>query len=384
LRGSVADLPLHSGHVPLWMLKIMKKLAESVVRIIVEERGPGMFVRALSDPFWFQAFNNIIGMDWDSSGSTTVLIYILKDISVKDDLGFLVFGGKGHDMVAIKDEVNSMNKKLGNIDPMSLLNFSKISARSDSAFLLDGYDLYIHSLFVSLEDRNAVTIQQGMNLNTLMARRYHVDKAALEEPHSGIFGLRESNVIDVTSHKSRNARKVFIDILGEGEKRFVADLKAAYHIANNGKTLYSFTYKDSIAVDRRYYPVKPSKRLIAAVRRISENPPSNDIELALAPSMGPTLVRALALVSDVIYSVPVSREDPVSLTYDPFAYTYTIGGKDGVPYPFDSKTARELIEYLREAIENVSVEGNIKKRSLKRLAMLVKRRADMLGIGGET
>jgi len=74
MQTGYADLPLHSGHVPRYMLRVMKDLTEVITKFIINERGPDNFIKALSDPLWFQAFNNVIGMDWDSSGSTTVLI----------------------------------------------------------------------------------------------------------------------------------------------------------------------------------------------------------------------------------------------------------------------------------------------------------------------
>ncbi|HIP65997.1 MAG TPA: DUF763 domain-containing protein, partial [Pyrodictium sp.] len=76
----IAELPLHSGKVPPWMAKYMKRLAKAIVEVIVEEYGPREVVKRLADPIWFQAFNNAIGMDWDSSGSTTVTLGILRQV----------------------------------------------------------------------------------------------------------------------------------------------------------------------------------------------------------------------------------------------------------------------------------------------------------------
>ena len=77
----IAELPLHDGHVPPWLANIMKRLAHAILRIMVEEFGPGKVVERFSNPLWFQAFNNVIGMDWDSSGSTTVTTGILKIVT---------------------------------------------------------------------------------------------------------------------------------------------------------------------------------------------------------------------------------------------------------------------------------------------------------------
>jgi len=91
----------------------MRELARGIVKVIVEERGPSNLVRALADPVWFQAFNNVIGMDWDSSGSTTVVLSLLKEISWSEELGFIVLGGKGRRMLQVKDETEEAERRYG-------------------------------------------------------------------------------------------------------------------------------------------------------------------------------------------------------------------------------------------------------------------------------
>ena len=46
----VAELPLHDGRVPGWMLKLMERMSEAIVDAIVELHGPEALVRGLSDP----------------------------------------------------------------------------------------------------------------------------------------------------------------------------------------------------------------------------------------------------------------------------------------------------------------------------------------------
>lgn len=57
--------------------------------------GEEELLERLGNPFWFQGFSNIIGMDWDSSGSTTVVIHILKQVLEPGGDGLAVLGGKG-------------------------------------------------------------------------------------------------------------------------------------------------------------------------------------------------------------------------------------------------------------------------------------------------
>ena len=213
-----------------------------------------------------------------------------------------------------------------------------------------------------------------MNKENLMARRYHVNKLSLETPNSGITGIKEENVIDATSEKSRYARKLFIDLLSEGKEKFRNNLiQANSFLGKKSLDYYLEGQKRKFEINKYYYPVMPSKKLLDAVNEISKNPPNNDIELALTPKIGPQLVRALSLISDIIYSVPLSHKDPVNLTLDPFTYSFAIGGKDGIPYPFDVKTAKEAIEFLRNALDEAKINDNIKKNAMQRLNMFIKR-----------
>jgi Uncharacterized conserved protein len=81
----IADLPLHEGKVPSWLASIMKRLSKAIIDVMIIEWGEEKVLERLSNPLWFQAFNNVIGMDWDSSGSTTVTLGILKEVVSIDD-----------------------------------------------------------------------------------------------------------------------------------------------------------------------------------------------------------------------------------------------------------------------------------------------------------
>ena len=369
-----ADLPLHDGHVPPWMLKLMKGLAEAIVEIIVDERGVEGLVRGLADPFWFQAFNNVIGMDWDSSGSTTVVVSLLKQISWEKDLGFLVLGGKGARMLKVDDEAKEAERRLG-IDSDRVSFFSKATARAASVMLQDGYDIYEHAVIVT-ERGPALTIEQGMNLELKMARRYHIDKAAAEEPFSGVLGVKGQVILNATASESARARKAYLDILAEGKERilrYLAEANAALGAPSLLRFVGAETRPATSAAKGYYRPVMPSKQLMRSLEELTSNPPTNEVELMVAKGLGPKTLRALALIADVIYSIPTSTRDPVTLTLDPFGYAYAVGGKDGVPYPFDKSTAIKAIEFLREAIESARL-GNVEKlKALHRLRLFLAR-----------
>ena len=95
MRRGIAELPLHGGHVPPWLALRMRRLAGLILRLLIEEYGTKGFLERLADPIWFQALNNLIGMDWDSSGSTTVTAGILKEVLSGEEFGVKAAGGKG-------------------------------------------------------------------------------------------------------------------------------------------------------------------------------------------------------------------------------------------------------------------------------------------------
>lgn len=63
LMRNVADLPPHGDHVPPGLAQRMRRLTRLVLLLAVDEYGTKGLLERLSDPIWFQAFNNVIGMD---------------------------------------------------------------------------------------------------------------------------------------------------------------------------------------------------------------------------------------------------------------------------------------------------------------------------------
>ena len=73
-RSGIADLPLHGGRVPKWLSDRMTRLGAVIVEAIVQEFGRDELLRRLANPFWFQSFGAVMGMDWHSFGITTSVI----------------------------------------------------------------------------------------------------------------------------------------------------------------------------------------------------------------------------------------------------------------------------------------------------------------------
>ncbi|ABN69192.1 protein of unknown function DUF763 [Staphylothermus marinus F1] len=378
----ISELPLHQGHVPAWLANIMKRLAKAILEIMVEEFGPDKIVERFSNPLWFQAFNNVIGMDWDSSGSTTVTTGILKEVSWNNpDLGFLVLGGKGRYARQVPEEIPYATELLGiNSDTSKLLEkASRIIAKVDSVMLQDNYTLYHHALFVS-ENGVWAIIQQGMNLKHRMARRYHwfQDTSFYEDPHKAVAGIKHDLVLNLVSRESRKARKTILDLAKENPNTIINEYSSLFNKLKGQREILSYitpSRTGRIKLERInkiiiYEPLPLPKHILEKLRRTYEVQPGNLDDLLLIRGVGPKTIRALALMSDLIYNEPPSTNDPVNTPYDPFKYAYAIGGKDGVPYPVNKKDAEEVIATLEDIIYSAKIGRKEKLLAMKKLSKI--------------
>lgn len=360
-----AELPLHYGRAPRWLVERMKRLAYNIAYLIVEDKGRPGFLERLSDPFWFQAFGCLLGFDWHSSGLTTVTMGALKEALKEGDLGIMVAGGK-----AMANEIPGEIERIANRFNVSdstknmWLRVSRLTAKVDSAAIQAGYDLYHHT-FVATEDGLWAVIQQGMNPVTGLARRYHwvstKVRSMVDEPHSGIIGYRSRGpVLNMVARESEGARKASVDL--------ARDAKSAYGLLTRLSMRVRSIDEWAGKVDKRWYEVEgfrmPIKLNWSQAKLLYEFQPKDYEELLLVKGVGPSAVRALALASEIIYGEKPSWRDPVK-------YSFAHGGKDGVPYPVNRKLYESTIRYLSEVIEGLEVGDEEKKLLLKRLSRLI-------------
>ncbi len=81
--------------------------------------------------------------------------------------------------------------------------------------------------------------------------------------------------------------------------------------------------------------------------------------------VGARTLRALALVSEVIYETPANTPDPARFAFAP-------GGKDGTPFPVDRATYDRTIDTLHRAMAHAKVDRSDKVDALKRLGTFAK------------
>jgi len=371
----IADLPLHTGHVPPWLAQIMKRLSKAIIDAMVLEWGPEKVVERLSNPLWFQGFNNIIGMDWDSSGSTTVTLGVLKEVIKPEEEGLAVLGGKGKNARNVPEEILSLSKNF-DIDAERLMRVSRLVAKVDSVLIQDSHALYHHSLIVTTSGKWGI-IQQGMNTQTRYARRYHWQETEnfVIEPHSGIAGTKQDVAINVIEKDKDDTRKLIVDLVKERPSNVAGEIRRALTYLKGQTTLDSFNKAFNVVISPKAKLVYMKPIEVDKVQQVLTNlyeASPNNLEEVLLHGLGPSTARALYLVADLIYKEPPSYNDPVNYPYDPFKYAYATGGKDGIPFPVNRKVAWEVIYTLEDILEKAKLEKKEKDFALNKLKELVK------------
>jgi len=351
-RSGVADLPLHGGRVPPWLAERITKLGTAITENIVHHYGTSTFLSRLSDPFWFQAFGAVMGMDWHSSGITTSVMGALKRglASRADELGLYVCGGRGRFSRNTPNELRSIAERRG-FDADSLVRTSRLTARVDNNAIGDGFQIYLHSFVVTSKGDWAV-VQQGLNDQNGMARRYHWHSATVRdfvaEPHTAIVGESQGTIMNLVDSRADRAQTALLEIANEHPEK---TLQAARHLRMPAHH----------EVQERNVDLK---RLGAVLAVAYEKDLHDFAELLLLEKLGPRTLQSLALVAEVVHGAPSRFNDPAR-----FAFAH--GGKDGHPHPVPLKTYDESLNFLRKSLDAAKVGHTDKIDGFKRLDRFV-------------
>jgi len=378
LKRGIVNLPLHGGHAPSYLIKRMIKLSSAICKILIDEKGVKEFFNRISDPLWFQAFGCVLGFDWHSSGLTTVVTGVLKQSLNFEEHGITISGGKGKNSIKPKYEIYKLAEKNYNLSTNKidkLLYASKMSAKVDNSAIQDGFSLYHHMIFFD-GDGNWTIIQQGLNEKFKLARRYHwlsdnlID--FIIEPHKGIIGNETIPFcLNMTSREAEENRKSCVDLVKEGSNSIKSSIYKIVQtnsfenldkwISPNNLHSDSNNFDEQISTYVEKY-IMPRKINWKTMDELYDTRPTNYEHLISLNGVGPSTVRALALISEIIYGNRASWRDPVK-------YNYAHGGKDGVPYPIARNTYDNSITYLSEAINGAEIDKLEKISSLKRLSI---------------
>jgi hypothetical protein len=335
-RSGVADLPLHGGRVPPWLAERMTRLGAAITETIVHDYGTSAFLSRLSDPFWFQALGAVMGMDWHSSGITTSVMGALKRGlgPCADELGLYFCGGRGRFSRNTPNELRAIANRRG-FDGEALVRTSRLTARIDNNAIADGFQIYLHSFVVASSGEWAV-VQQGLNDQSGMARRYHWHSTSVKdfvaEPHTGIVGEPQGTIMNLVDAQAAPAQIAMLDVTRENPEK---TLDAARHLRLP-----------------RHHDVREAnvdlKRLGAVLAIAYERDLHDFAELLLLEKLGPRTLQSLALVAEVVHGAPNRFNDPAR-------FSFAHGGKDGHPFPVPLKTYDESLNFLRSALDRAKV-----------------------------
>ena len=347
-RSGLAELPLHGGHVPHWLAERMTQLGAAISETVIQQYGASEFLTRISDPFWFQALGCVMGMDWHSSGITTSVMGALKrGLNPKShEIGITICGGRGKHSRRTPEELRAIANRSG-MDGNSLVRTSRLTARIDNNAIADGFQLYQHSFIVTKNGEWAV-VQQGMNTERRVARRYHWHSASVRsftaDPQAAIVGEYQGAILNLVDARAASAQKTMLHIVRQNPEATLMDIrKLVLPMRHNIRA------ED---VDLR--------RLGSVLALAHERELADFASLLLLEKLGPRTLQSLALIAEVVHGASCRFSDPAR-------FSFALGGKDGHPFPVPLKTYDESISVLRRSLDAAKLGHTDKLDGFRRL-----------------
>jgi hypothetical protein len=187
-----------------------------------------------------------------------------------------------------------------------------------------------------------------MNAGNKTARRYHWHSdnvhSFVEEPHTGVCGVNQGKILNLTAYEANNTKRSMMDITHEKPEMVIQEIQQL--------------------IMPHHHEVKSEdvnlKRLGSVLWLAHEKQPNDFEELLLLQGVGPRTIQSLALVSEVIHGTPSRFKDPAR-------FSFAHGGKDGHPFPVPTKVYDETINTLQTAIHKSKLGQADKSNTIKKL-----------------
>jgi uncharacterized protein len=367
-RAGSADLPLHGGAVPKWLADRMTRLGAVIAQAIVHHYGRDELLRRLANPFWFQSFGAVMGMDWHSSGITTSVLGALKRglTPLQKELGIHVCGGRGKHSRQTPAELMAVGERVG-LDGDMLAETSRLVAKVDSAAVQDGFDLYLHGFIVG-DDGKWTVVQQGMNGPRRQARRYHWLSEGLisfvDDPHVAIEGEWQGEIINLADRRAQFSRQSQLELLASCGPDSIAREFSLLRKASDPTNTTSLQPVLPHLVMPARHDVRETdiiaRRLRGHLAAAADRGPKDFAQLLLTPGVGARTVQALAMVAEVMHGAPFRFSDPAR-------FSLAHGGKDRHPYPVPIRVYDETIRVLKSAVQQAHLGCDEQLGAFKRL-----------------
>jgi hypothetical protein len=196
----------------------------------------------------------------------------------------------------------------------------------------------------------------------------------VDEPHTGIasqlFRKKTLNLVAKASHKNRD---ITTELVQSGYLTLMKDIEIlrkyssslskvlALKTGDEQLTLASFPGIEFHSHKVEGEDFTKSRYLEKILARITELKPENYEELIAIKGVGGKTMRALSLVSEVIYGADPSYEDPAR-------YSFAHGGKDATPYPVDRGVYDKTIQIMQSAVRKAKIDPIEKDKALRRIS----------------
>ncbi|MFW6105554.1 MAG: DUF763 domain-containing protein, partial [Chloroflexota bacterium] len=168
------------------------------------------------------------------------------------------------------------------------------------------------------------------------------------EPEAAICSQTRGEALNLVARENAKVRDVIARLAAEEKPdKIVSQL-------NRLKTL-NLPRRPYISLED-IHPDRLSKIFLNAY----EHQPKNFESLLALEGVGSKTLRALSLISELVYETPFSLRDPAS-------YSFAHGGKDGHPYPVDRKTYDSSVQFLAQAVEKAKIGDREKLEAFRRL-----------------
>lgn len=390
IERGIATFTLDYGKCPKWLFDRMVRLGREMVEIIVREYGSDEFVKRIADPVWFQSLGTVLAFDWNASGLTTILTAALKEAIRGDEqnLGIFICGGKGKTSRKTPEEIEKWGGILSLPAPgvNNLVYNSRMAAKVDGALVQDGFQIYHHSFFFSRQGTWSV-VQQGMNIANQTARRYHWYSKKITdlvcEPHSGIASQSlKGPTLNLTAKESGQTRKTSAELVQGNYPSLMKDIRIIRkHSSQLSQTLVLQSGQNPTLTGQCrvltllhlenkeffWHPVlledfSKSRYLEKILWRVCERKPETYEKLLSLEGVGPKTIRALSLVSEVIYGAKPSYDDPAR-------YSFAHGGKDATPYSVDRQTYDFTIDFFQKIVQKMKLPFSEKRKIFLKLGV---------------
>lgn len=359
------ELPLASKAETTRLRRRMVETASAIATAIVRDRGPEELLFRLSDPFWFQAFGAVLGVDGHSRAATIAVCGALKEACKRrrHDLGIVVCGGKGATSRKTPDEIHRACDRTG--DPAEVLVYaSRMAAKVDTAAVQDGYELYHHSFFFVPGANTWCVIQQGMNSTKRSARRYHWFSRRMNsfvcEPHAAVVCDHRPKVLNLVAGEAERHRQAITALSREHPDRILREIRMLLKRPHD--SYHSLTRRNGTVPPQRLRERDYSTNVVQRMLfKTFERQAGQFEELIGEAGLSAEALRCLSLLAETIYQSPASRRDPAR-------FTLTHGGTDGHTYSLNRKLYDAKLDRLSQAIEAARLGKPEKAAALRGLA----------------